>query len=815
MSLFRDLTTKTDNMQPQGFSYEHLPLELTQYPQFVLWRRVWLPDKNKFTKLPINGVLNKVSIREETNYLTFNAALKAFSTLQALGQDDVGVGFIFTKNDPFVFVDLDNVVGAGQWTSSAMAHLYNQCGSWAEYSQSGNGIHIIGKSSTALTHIDNDAGLEVYSGGRFVALTGWHIPESGQNVRDLSTILPPLIPEKKTLKVTHVAYPDLVEPIPLESISNVRIRLFLEAHDATPWMHDRSRGLMAAALHLYQLGHDDAVVLSTVWAYCETIVRSHRPHGDALDWLWKYNVLPAQSARQQKIEEMFDPISSTNTVIEGSATRVDTIDSIQAELDNLVTLGIDTPEALNKAKEVIIRIEGCDAAERILLRDSLRRIMAWTKSDLKEISTEVTKQHREQKSNGNVTAIFDDYVYVACNHAFMHKESFKFLRPEAFLAMHHTFGEDLRDQVLGNNGVLKVHSLDFDPDEPQIFQRDKALRFNTWRGIKLQPKEGDASPWLRHAELLMPVAEERKHVFDWMAFTLQHPGIKINHSILLGGNQGIGKDTLFEPLTRSLGRHARTIKIDDLRRDFNGYLYNTKLLILNEADIAGRPDESQIVNIVKPLMSSPPNYLTINPKNKDEYEIRNIVNTVLFSNEVRPTPISDDDRRHFIVTSDLNVIDYSTGSIQPQWAQYFDNLWSWLETGGVEIVLNWLLSRDLSHFNAKKTPPTTKSKRDLQEATQRPLDLILKSAIEGKTGPFALDVVSSENIYGWLSQDAVVVLKQYGIENVTMQAIGAAMKRIHCLSRRSKIDGKRKALWIVRNKDQLGPIPEGVLGHFT
>jgi hypothetical protein len=34
---------------------------------------------------------------------------------------------------------------------------------------------------------------------------------------------------------------------------------------------------------------------------------------------------------------------------------------------------------------------------------------------------------------------------------------------------------------------------------------------------------------------------------------VQHPGDKINHALVLGGEQGIGKDSTLEPVKRAVG----------------------------------------------------------------------------------------------------------------------------------------------------------------------------------------------------------------------------------------------------------------------
>jgi hypothetical protein len=39
----------------------------------------------------------------------------------------------------------------------------------------------------------------------------------------------------------------------------------------------------------------------------------------------------------------------------------------------------------------------------------------------------------------------------------------------------------------------------------------------------------------------------------WLAHRVQQPQEKINHALVLGGPQGIGKDSLLEPVKRAVG----------------------------------------------------------------------------------------------------------------------------------------------------------------------------------------------------------------------------------------------------------------------
>ncbi len=77
-----------------------------------------------------------------------------------------------------------------------------------------------------------------------------------------------------------------------------------------------------------------------------------------------------------------------------------------------------------------------------------------------------------------------------------------------------------------------------------------ATCFNLYRPPVPQ-SGGDANqarPWLDHILKVFP--NEAKHIVRWCAHRVQRPQEKINHALVLGGDQGIGKDTILEPVNR-------------------------------------------------------------------------------------------------------------------------------------------------------------------------------------------------------------------------------------------------------------------------
>ncbi|WP_162262656.1 AAA family ATPase [Legionella feeleii] len=97
---------------------------------------------------------------------------------------EYGIGFVFTKDDPFWFVDIDDCLVDGAWNALAIEICNELKGALVEISHSGKGLHIIGTGKAPAHSCRNDKlKLEFYTQDRFVALTAIGVSgDSGVNL---------------------------------------------------------------------------------------------------------------------------------------------------------------------------------------------------------------------------------------------------------------------------------------------------------------------------------------------------------------------------------------------------------------------------------------------------------------------------------------------------------------------------------------------------------------------------------------------------------------------------------------------------------
>lgn len=84
------------------------------------------------------------------------------------------------------------------------------------------------------------------------------------------------------------------------------------------------------------------------------------------------------------------------------------------------------------------------------------------------------------------------------------------------------------------------------------FDRKGVVCLNLYKPPILAPgNPAKAGRWLDHVRLIYP--DDADHIIRYLAYKAQHPEDKINHALVLGGEQGIGKDTIIEPVKYTIG----------------------------------------------------------------------------------------------------------------------------------------------------------------------------------------------------------------------------------------------------------------------
>lgn len=257
--------------------YENIPSELRRLEQWVCWRY------ERDTKmLKIAGTLRNAKSTDPKTWRPFDECVEAEKKYPGRY---AGIGFVFTKEDPYVGVDLDDVRNPETGNlSPRAAQIVSRLDSYAEVSPSGTGIKLWVRA--ALSRAWKKPGVEIYPHARYFATTGRILPGSSPTVESRHEGLAALIREE---------FPEPREPSPrpyvgspgahvdlLEFLAAGGIQVLRELPDGTaervwavvcPWSREHSRGDRSGTrVGQYADG--------ALWFCCEHAHCAHRGWGD-------------------------------------------------------------------------------------------------------------------------------------------------------------------------------------------------------------------------------------------------------------------------------------------------------------------------------------------------------------------------------------------------------------------------------------------------------------------------------------------------------------------------------------------------------
>jgi hypothetical protein len=233
------------------------------------------------------------------------------------------------------------------------------------------------------------------------------------------------------------------------------------------------------------------------------------------------------------------------------------------------------------------------------------------------------------------------------------------------------------------------------------FEHKGVTTFNLYRPPTIVLGDpNDVALWLEHIHKVYPTDAE--HILNWLSQRKQHPEEKINHALVLGGAQGIGKDTILEPVKRAIGPwNFVEITPSAVMGRFNGFLKSV-ILRVNEARDLGEVNRFQFYEHMKPYIAAPPDVNRVDEKNLREYNVFNVRGVIITSNyKCDGIYLPADDRRHCVAWSDLVKEDFSES--------YWNKIWKWYNEGGDRNVAAYLATRDITSFDPKAPPTKTEA----------------------------------------------------------------------------------------------------------
>jgi hypothetical protein len=286
-----------------------------------------------------------------------------------------------------------------------------------------------------------------------------------------------------------------------------------------------------------------------------------------------------------------------------------------------------------------------------------------------------------------------------------------------------------------------VVQMAWHPAEPQIIE-DRVLQVSGWArhagarvfNLYRAPERpagdpGQAGPWVEHLARVYP--DDAGHITKWLAHRIQQPGDKCNHALVLGGLQGIGKDTLLEPLKAGIGPwNWSDISPVQMLGRFNGWA-KAVIVRVNEARDLGDVDRFAFYDHSKVIIAAPPDVLRVDEKHLRETYVANVCGVIITTNHLGDgLYLPADDRRHYVAWSPCSRDDFAP--------DYWQRIYGWFAAGGIGHVVAYLAALDLSDFDPKAPPHKTPAFWSVVASGDAPESGELRDVIERMGQPSAI-----------------------------------------------------------------------------
>jgi hypothetical protein len=609
-------------------------------PQFINWRAVQRPD-GRTDKQPVSPYTGKLC-----NAL--DPANRA--TLEAAAATGMEVGFVVTDGCGLFFYDVDNCIKDGVRSSTAASMSQMFAGCYEEESQSGEGLHFIGRIPEQVDHsCDNKSlGTQFYTKSRFAALTGTKATGS-------ANFTPPAAVYRgfngQYFPPGATAAPDAewtTGPCPEYNGPTDDAELIARMRDSKS-----ARGILGAAASIRELLDADADALGRIFP------DTAGDQGRAFDWSSADAALCSHLAFWTgKDCERMDRLVRQSGLFRDKWEREDyaqrTITRAVAQCQNVYKQrgpDADAPAPV---------IEQMNKSHAMMMVGGKARIL-----------TEFTDPKTGYPDFTLSTVA--DFETLYCNQMMLDPD-----KPPKKISIGKFW--------LSHADRRQYKGIGFYPGI-----KTPPGWYNLYNGHAIEPIHGD---WGLYWEFILNVIADGKQtiavwILAWMARIIQDPGgERPGTAIVLRGGQGTGKGTFVNILGRLFGKHY--IQLSDMAQvtgRFNFHFSSILLAFFDEAIWAGN---KQAEGTIKRLITEPT--IVVEKKGIDSISIDNYLNLIIASNNDWVVPAGMEERRFFV----LDISD-----IRQQDHNYFKPIHNQMNNGGLEALLYYLLNMDISTINLR------------------------------------------------------------------------------------------------------------------
>lgn len=639
---------------------------LSAYSQFIICKLIPSTTKpGKMEKIPIDWRSGAAAnAHDPAIWMTATAAL---TMTEQYGQGFLTC-FVFTKHDPFWFLDIDSCAVNGQWSPLAL-HLCNYfTGCAVERSTSGIGLHVFGQGVVPAHRTRPPAeinaqypGLEFYTSGRFVALTGDIILPGSAGV-DTTLLMAPFVAtwfaggERFTpADWTTAPCPEWRGPTDDAEL----LRRAMQSKGAKSAFGDQPTFADLWTANAEVLGKKwpdtekgrpfdptraDAALaqLLAFWtgkdcARMERLMRQSALVRDKWDYHATYlnelTIAGCVARQTQVLQDKLPEQTSLPAAVDYS--RYESGDS-----------GVACPQPPPAPLLPTERRAGAPAAPSPgpgvrISAPRQRRVTG---------STFLSPDDQEQLFAGCVYIRNEDKVLVPGGPPLLNKSRFdtvfggyKFVLGSDNAKMTSSAWEAFTESQILRAPMANDTCFRPELDPGVLVEAAGIVEANAWWPISTPCAPGNPAPFIEHMGKIIADDRDRWQIIYYAAAMVQFPGVKFMWAPLIQGVAGNGKTIISLIVANALGaRYVHWPAAGKLKKDFNAWLKN-KLAYLVE-DIYVKGGEEDLLEILKPMITSTAGY-EIELKGVDQANVRIVGNFIFNTNHLGGLPKTADDRR--------------------------------------------------------------------------------------------------------------------------------------------------------------------------
>jgi hypothetical protein len=547
-------------------------------------------------------------------------------------------GFIFSDLDDYWFLDIDDCLVDGQWSALAQDLCRRLAGAAVEVSQSGKGLHLFGRG-TVPPHSSRNiaAGIELYTTGRFVALTDSQT--TGDVTTDHSAALASIVetffphnPHGEIAGWTDSPVPDYGGPE--DDVTLLKVALASGKKSMAAAFGD--------AITFADLWHADADKLAVKFpspngdfdhSLADASLASHLAYWTGNNHERIREIMFQSALAREKWELRPDWLELT--ILKASSVVTNVLrkrDPVPSPIGVEATPAAAAPAAVaGPAPVVTTSIEMRVAGREFLALDDQLSFFA-----------------------GAVYVTERNEVWIPSNGELLDKARFDVIYGGHVFSLDHANDKttDSAWDAFTKSKMYKSPRADMLAFRPEctpgsILVEDGRTMINSFVPIFTRRVVGPVKKFHEHMARILPDENDRRILYHYLASMVQNVGHKAQWWPLIQGAEGNGKSFLNRLMQFCMGaRYSHLVNPQAAEKSgnqFNGWIEGNLFVGIEEIYVKGRRDflESFKTTITDDRIAK-------ETKGVDQNVGDNRCNGLLFSNHLDAVPVTIDSRRYCI-----------------------------------------------------------------------------------------------------------------------------------------------------------------------